>query len=303
MQSHTISDIFKEYSGKLDHIDLELLVAHEIGKSREFLLAHPETQVTSQQSSIISKMLKRRLKGEPIAHILSHKEFFGLDFEVNKHTLIPRPETEMLVEEALEVLHGDLRRDLRKVTVVDVGTGSGNIAISIAKNLPAISHKPSAIEFFGIDISKDALKIARRNAKKHETGKKIKFLYGNLLTPFFKNSKFKIQNSKMIILANLPYLSKEIFDSAPIDVKKFEPKSALYSSKKGLAHYEELFSQIKKLLATSYELLVTVFIEFSPEQKKDLQKLIKKILPRSKTSFQKDLAGKWRIAHVEISNS
>ena len=104
----------------------------------------------------------------------------------------------------------------------------------------------------------------------------------------------------MIIVANLPYLSKKIYDSAPIDIKKYEPKSALYSHKEGLAHYEKLFKQIK-IIIPYYTLHATCYIEMSPEQKNKLAELIKNYFPQSKTIFHKDLAGKWRVCAINIT--
>jgi release factor glutamine methyltransferase len=295
-----ISDIFKKYSQKLDHLDLELLIAHVIGKSREFVMAHPEWTVTSNQQSVISKNIQRRIQKEPLAHITGSKEFFGLDFEVNKHTLVPRPETELLVEAVISNQQSVTSNNRSKTFFIDIGTGSGNIIISLIKSLVSYELPVTSYNFTGIDISKEALKIAKRNAKKHKVNKKIKFLYGNLLDPFVKTTHYSLPTTNLVILANLPYLSKEIFQSAPIDVKKFEPKSALYSPKKGLAHYKKLFTQIKKLLVTCQLSHVTCYLEFSPEQKILLQKLIKENFPKSKASFQKDLAGKWRLAKIEL---
>lgn len=249
------------------------------------------------------------MRGEPVAYIVGHKEFYGLDFKVDENTLIPRPETELLVEKALSSVIGhpprvDEQSSSRveagrsSVSIIDVGTGSGNIIISIANELKkVIGHRSSIIGFFGIDISKDALKIAKNNAKTHGVDKKIDFLHGDLLSPIIGNWKLEIGNSTMIIVANLPYLSKEIFASAPIDVKKYEPKSALYSSKQGLSHYEKLLKQIKKLLFIVHCSLFVV-LELSPEQKTLITKMIKKIFPSAKIEFFKDLAGKWRVCKI-----
>jgi len=186
-------------------------------------------------------------------------------------------------------------------TIIDVGTGSGNIIISIAKNIHAAwtsdvqMRKGHRMSFYATDIFRKALTVARHNAKKHDVDKQIKFLKGSLLSPIL-NTKYKIQNT--IIVANLPYLSQKIYNEAMPDVKNFEPKSALLSDNNGLRHYEELFRQIK-ILDTRYKILNTI-IEFSPEQKPMLQKLIKKHFPTARPEFHKDLAGKWRVAELGI---
>lgn len=256
----------------MKQLDIELLISHAIKKAREFVLAHPEFEISNTQAIKIEELIKRRLKHEPIAYILGEKEFYGLDFKVNEHTLIPRPETELIIEKVLAL-------NPKNSNIVDIGTGSGNIIIALAKNLQAKN------KFFGIDISSKALQIAKQNAKTNKVEKKIKFLKGNLLQPLTKN---KIENA--IIIANLPYLSKKIYDATMPDVKKFEPKSALYSAEEGLAHYRKLFSQIK--------FPAKIFIEFSPEQKSSLSKLAKELFPKAKLNFHKDLAQKWRILEI-----
>lgn len=296
----TISDIQKAYFGKIDLTDIEILIVDSIGKSREFILAHPEYEIPSLKIEKLKLKISRRLKGEPIAYILGHKEFYGLDFMVNKHTLIPRPETELLVEIALDQLKVHKVSKVHKVIIVDIGTGSGNIIVSITKAIEKSKIQNATAEFVGIDISKDALKIAKKNAAIHNLDKKIAFLNGSLLTPIIENCKLKIENSKMIILANLPYLSKEIYQSAPIDVKKFEPKTALYSPEQGLQHYRRLLEQLKDLLAANRQLQISLLLEISPEQKTLLPAVIKPIFPKAKVSFQKDLAGKWRVCKIII---
>jgi len=299
----TIAEITKTYAKKLDLIDSEILLSHVIKKSREFVLAHPERVITKIQETNIKKFLTRRAKGEPLAYIVRHKEFYGLDFVVNKHVLVPRPETELIVEQMLDLLRSVLRSKLRNTVIVDVGAGSGNIIVSLAHEL-----KMDA-KFYAIDISKDALIIAKKNAKNHGVDKKIKFLHGNLLIPFMESIRNKQKNDythadghrqvyNFIVIANLPYLSKEIYQSAPRDVKKFEPKSALFSAKHGLAHYEKLLKQIKAILMTGDGLLITAFFEISPEQKKPLTKMIKSVFPKANVSFAKDLAGKWRVCKI-----
>ena len=354
-------DVFE--GGFINPLDLDLLIAHVIKKEREFILIHPEYILNKNQELRIKNYVQRRLKNEPLAYILGEKEFYGLNFKVNRHTLIPRPETELMVEIAMEFIktnehegmgakeheniktlsvcvipevsisekakrfHGNTTiRDLKEenrsrisdfltahssqekstswddTAVVDVGTGSGNIVISILKNLIIDSKfEIRNSKFFGLDFSENALKIAKQNAKLNKVNKNIKFLHGNLLSPLNHNSRFKIHNSKILILANLPYLSKDIYAACALNVKKYEPKSALYSANDGLAHYEKLFFQIKKILQnTKYKIQNTILMEISPEQKKPLPPLIKKYFPQAKIEFKKDLAEKWRVCKIEI---
>jgi len=287
----TIRDLYQKYSKKIDLLDLELILTHVLKKTREFVLAHPEYKITKYKVSAIKYLVSRRIKKEPIAYILGQREFFGLSFKVNKYTLIPRPETELLVELTIDKILNTKYQIPN--TIIDIGTGSGNIIISLAK------HMRGGNKFAAIDISSKALKIAKQNAKLHKVNKKIKFLRGNLLEPMIRNWKLEIGNSRIVILANLPYLSKKIYSSASKDVKKYEPMSALLSGDDGLSHYKKLFKQIKKLVM-GCGLQVTGFFEFSPEQKNLLHKLLKNTFPNAKTSFHKDLSGRWRIAQIEL---
>ena len=305
----TIFEIKKKYSKKIDILDLELIIAHIIKKPREFILTHPEKKLTAQQIEKISNFTGRRLKHEPIAYILGQKEFYGLNFKVNKHTLIPRPETELLVELALCSMKPACRRgrhetyNKKNTTIIDIGTGSGNIIISLAKNIQTSNvHNGHSMSFFGIDISKKALTVAKHNARKNNVAEKIKFLKGNLLEPIIKNINCYMFHAScsMIIIANLPYLSKKIYSETMPDVKNFEPKSALLSGTDGLDHYKKLFQQIILLRKNCFMFHVSCFMEISPEQKPKIAKLIKKYFPNAKIEFQKDLAQKWRVAIFEI---
>ena len=295
----TIGEIKKLYSLKLDYIDVELLLMNSLNKTREFVLTYPEFELNEFQIKNFKLKISRRMRGEPIAYITGHKEFYGLDFEVNKHTLVPRPETELMVEQVLHETYG-IKHETNTVCVIDVGTGSGCIIISVANSSEKdTSYKIPDTRYYAIDISKEALKIAKKNAKTHELTDKIKFLHGNLLEPILKCSMIHASCS-MIITANLPYLSKDIYNSAPIDVKKFEPKSALYSPEQGLQHYRKLLKQIKEILDSCSMFHVSCFFEISPEQKRSLTKIIKSVFSEADTSFTKDLAGKWRICKIVI---
>ncbi|NTW27371.1 MAG: peptide chain release factor N(5)-glutamine methyltransferase [Candidatus Moranbacteria bacterium] len=325
----TILEITNEYKGKIDYLDLEIIIANSLKKTREFVLTYPKYLITKIQDTKIKKCIQRRISGEPIAYIIGHKEFHGLDFIVNKDTLVPRPETELMVEEALQLMQ-DTRYEIQDTKIIDIGTGSGCIIIAITNELTKNTNQNGVISslsrdlssdssislrftrndklsFFATDISEGALRIAKKNAKTHDLDKEIRFVKSNLLSAFIQNTKYKIRATNLIITANLPYLSKEIYNSAPIDVKKFEPKSALFSPEEGLAHYRKLLEQVKNQvinfasdLSSRHQSSVTLFLEISPEQKKSLTKLIKSIFPTAKIEFKKDLASKWRLCKISI---
>lgn len=323
----TTQDLRKKYYQRIAPLDMELLFSFVLKKPREFILAHPEHKISKNQELKINNYIQRGIKNEPIAYILGKKEFYGIDFKVTKDTLIPRPETELIVDLALEELrklvrkhlpphqntaHNNIKttnnfwcRGLRTISVVDVGTGSGNIIISIAKQLknqepclPAGRLRIKNHTLFGIDISNKALAVAKQNAKAHKLDKKIKFLHGNLLDPILKNKRYFIHPTPYIILANLPYLSSQIYAHTPKNVRSYEPKSALYSPQNGLKHYTKLLKQITSLNVLD----LACYMEISPEQKPLIQKIIKQILLSAQVTFYKDLAQKWRVCKIEIQS-
>ncbi len=300
----TIKKLTSQYSKKIDFLDIEIIIANSLAKTREFVLANPDYELSATQNKKIVLLLERRMKQEPIAHITRHKEFYGLNFIINKHTLVPRPETELMVEQAI---HESRIMNKKSCTIIDVGTGSGCIIVAIAHTLEhgacdiaqdTDQCQPSKIKYYATDISSEALKVAKKNARSHDT--KVRFLHGDLLLPALpKLNAKKLMPRKLILTANLPYLSKEIYDSAPVDVKKYEPKSALYSAEAGLAHYRKLLKQIKNLV-DGRKLSITAFFEISPEQKTPIIKLVSGILPSAKIETIKDLTGRWRICKISI---
>lgn len=257
-------------------------------KTKEYLLAHPEYRLNFWQRCRKKYLLYLKKKGWPLAYLAGHKEFFGLDFLVNIHTLIPRPETELMVEETLRVILSDNEESLKPPILIDVGTGTGCIPIAIAK-------KTTNITIFASDLSRGALCVAKNNAKKNEV--KIKFLYGDLLKPFFKkNNNLAIQqfgNSKIIITANLPYLTEKQFASE-LSIQK-EPKKALIAdNKNGLSLYKKLLEQIKSLKFSN----AIIFLEIDPSQNVDIKKIIHETIPKAIVEIKNDLAGRDRLVKI-----
>lgn len=300
----SILDFFNKYSSKIDYFDLELLISRVLKKPREFVLANPSFKISKTRGLKLETLIRRRIKHEPLAYILGRKEFYNLTFKVDKNVLIPRPETELLVDLALKEISNS-KFQVSSFMIIDIGTGSGCIIISLLKQLQVSpqSNKFGAgqanFKFYGIDISAKAIKIAKQNAKTHQVGKKIKFFKGNLLNPLKRRALQAARDTQFIIVANLPYLSKSIYRSASPDVKKFEPEIALLSPDEGLDHYAKLFRQIQKSRISSRKL--RIFLEISPEQKNKISKLIKSLFSRPKIKFEKDLAGKWRVCKMKIN--
>jgi len=240
-------------------LEAEILLAAVLKKPPVFLLTRGEKKITKTQNAKYRRLIARRLKGEPVAYLTGHKEFYGLNFKVNKNVLIPRPETELMVEEALKLI----TRNPQPVTLIDVGTGSGCIIITLAKSIK--NYRPEAdqpwadelspfakasedkkitnYDFLATDISNGALKVAKQNSRLHDVNKNIKFIQGNLLEPIL-NSKFLIRSAsrrtKFVILCNLPYGWKAWKNNCSLDTAglKFEPQIALFTDNHGLGLYK-----------------------------------------------------------------
>ena len=303
-------------------LEAEVLLSYILKKPREILFTYPEKKLTKNQVNHYKELISRRLKGEPIAYLIGQKKFYDLNFFVNKNVLIPRPETELMVEEALDFITRNAKRTThnmehgkRAYTIIDVGAGSGCIIITLAKllksKLPASPARLDSAKRAGglivnyqllaTDISKPALTVARKNARLHQVNKKIKFIQGNLLEPIIKNRKSQIANRKLIILANLPYGWKEWKNNCSMETVglKFEPEIALFAGKNGLQTYKELLKQIVRLAVVCRQGLICL-LEFDPRQMNLIKRLIKKHLPEAKLQIKKDLAGHNRLAIIEI---
>ena len=278
--------------------EAEILLSDILKKPREFLLAYGEYKLTKSQIKNYKLQIAKRLKNMPIAYIIGEKEFYGLKFKVNKNVLIPRPETELMIEEALKLIN---KNNLRCATVIDIGTGSGCVIIAFAKQIINLKLKISNFKFLAIDISKKVLIAAKQNSKIHDVNKNIKFLCGNLLEPLLNKSKIINPKSKIIILANLPYLTlTQIKNSLTI---KHEPRLALFGGKNGLELYEKLFQQINYLIQnTKYKIQNPLFAlcEIDPRQTNRIKRLVKKYLPQAKLRIKKDLLGLNRIAFIAL---
>jgi release factor glutamine methyltransferase len=291
-----IKNIKKNFSPYLPQAEIDILLSFAIKKDKVFLHTHPEEKISESAISRFKKLAKKRLSGEPIAYLLGRKEFYGNIFNVNKHVLVPRPETELIIEIVLPLL----KNSQKNITVIDVGTGSGCIIITLAK-LTDGQDKKQKIKFFGTDISEKALVVARQNARRHKMGKKINFLQGNLLQPLFDSSiNQKYLKNPQIIIANLPYLTSQQIKNSP-DIKK-EPRLSLFGGQDGLKYYRQMFkqiSQIKKIYKSDY----LVLSEIDPAQKNIFEKLIRKELPDCSVKIKKDLKGHHRLAIVAANSA
>ena len=229
-------------------LDAELLLAHFLEKPREYLFAHPETIL--RKGPILTQLnawLERRVKREPMAYILGGKEFYGRTFRVTPDVLVPRPESETMIELLKELV--DSEQLTADSSVADIGTGSGCLAITSKLEL-------SQLEIIAIDNSQKALEIAKENAQTHHA--EIKYLKGNLLEPLLT-----VNCQLSAILANLPYVD-EGWDVSP--ETRFEPREALFSAEKGLELIKRLITQTTAKLQKNGFLL----LEADPRQHKEI---------------------------------
>lgn len=274
----------REKFNSLPDGDVQIILAEIIGRDRAYILAHPEYRPNIIQRVKIRTALKKLSLGYPVAVILGHKEFYGLDFLVNKHTLIPRPDTEMLVSEALKILRNNQFGGNEQM-LIDVGTGSGSIPIAIAKTL-----KVAGIKTIATDISRRVLRVAKKNAKRHQAD--ILFFHRDLIADL---DSILSDYNVFVITANLPYLTGEQFRAEP-SIRR-EPKTALVSDETiGLNIYAKLFGQIYDILTNSQ---LFILCEIDPRQNIAATALAIKYFPNAAIEIKKDLSGRDRLLTIK----
>ena len=248
---------------------VELLLLHVLGRNRTWLYAYPEEVVAEAEAERFFDLIARRAAGEPTQHLTGKQEFWGLEFEVTPDVLIPRPETEHLIEVALDRLalrelraNRPQKSDGAGLQIADIGTGSGCIAIALAKELPAAN-------FLATDISPAALAVAKRNATRHQVANRIEFSEANLLSPVGAQQAAprpgKIQNSASLashgsritdrdsrlfdlIASNPPYIGRREAPALPREVRDHEPHAALFGGEEGYELYADLITESAKHL-------------------------------------------------------
>ena len=238
-------DFFKKKEIEKPQLEAEILLAHAMNIKRIELYTAFESEPTEAQRTIFRDFVKRRGSGEPAAYLTGSKEFYSLLFKVDRNVLIPRPETEDLVLQTLDQLKTYSANDVPVIT--DVGTGSGIIAVTLAKHLP--KHLAAA-KIIAVDTSKKALDVARCNAETHGVAGRIDFRQSDLLE--------QISETLDIIVSNPPYVSQSEFEALPVDVKDFEPKAALLAGTKGTEVVERLILQSSDRLRSGGHLLMEV---------------------------------------------
>lgn len=260
-------------------LDAEVVLSCLLNKDRSYLIAHSNAPLEKVQNKKFKKLIKRRGKSEPLAYITGAQPFYSQNFIVNKNTLIPRPETEQLIDliKNNHAPHQDL-------TIIDLGTGSGNIGLTLAKDF-------ANSEVLALDIDKKALKIAQLNRYKLQI-KNITFLKSNLLQEAQKH-----ETKADIIVANLPYLTKEDIKSSPTQKELYyEPRKALLAKDFGLALIKKSIKQSLSIFKPNG----VFYLEFHPTQTKKLAKWIKSEQLPFETEIIKDFSNRERFVILKF---
>lgn len=258
-------------------LECELLLRHALNISRVQLYQDIEQKLSLKQEGTFWRLIERRLTGEPAAYIIGHREFYGLDFYVDSRVLIPRPETELLVEKAL-----NLAQKKAISTIADVGTGCGAIAIALALNLPQT-------RIYATDISTPALEVTLTNCRKHQVANRILLLHGDLLDP--------LPEPVDLIIANLPYVNEK--ELTPKSSLSFEPGLALNGGSDGLERIRRLCRQASEKLNTESSLL----LEIGQGQAAAVADLLHSLFPSAEIEVTPDLGGIDRVVSCTHTHS
>ena len=260
-------------------LDAEVLLAHVLGCDRAWLYAHPEHRLSAPKLNAYRPLISRRVGREPVAYLTGHKEFFGQDFVVTPDVLIPRPETECLVEQAL-----DCAASLPLSPIIaDVGSGSGAVAVSLAVHLPQA-------RVIALDVSPAALAVTRRNAARHGVAQRVHCLQADLLA--------SLTGPLDLVVANPPYLSQAELASASPEVAGWEPRVALHGGSDGLAVIRRIVAMAAYRLGPGSALLM----EIGATQGAEALGLAQRHFPQANLQIVQDYAGRDRLLVVRCPN-
>jgi len=286
----TIKDALEYAVGKLAHegqksalLDAQVLLGHVLDVDRATLYTYPERALTAEQERQFFQLIERRERGEPVAYLTGHKEFYGLDFFVDKRVLIPRPETELLVEIALSVMRKRLNAG-RIPIAADIGTGSGAIPIALVVEEPRLPY------LYASDISSEALDVAARNVQRHHVEQRVHLLHGDLLAA--------LPEPVDILIANLPYVGTDEMNILAPDILAYEPQLALFSGPNGLDLVCRLLIETKQSAMLKSE--AVLLLEIGYQQRKALAELINELWPEAIVTFKRDYAGWDRVLQIAL---
>ncbi len=260
-------------------LEAEILLMHVLGVDRAKLYALLGEELSGGDAEVLAQLVNRRLTNEPVAYIVGHREFFGYDFHVAPGVLIPRPESELLVEETLDFVRGYFPEE--DPIIAEIGTGSGAIAISLALLLPKA-------EIYATDISARALEIARVNCERHGVQDRVHLLEGDVLAP--------LPEPVDIIIANLPYIGDEELEELGDEIRMFEPLEALAGGGDGLDKVRQLLVKVGEKLRPEG----LVLLEIGYVQRGAAASLRLLLPPAASVGLVKDLGGRERVLKIRI---
>lgn len=265
-------------------LDAAVLLGHICKATRAQVMAYPERLLTAEQCAAFRTLLDRRVAGEPVAYLTGHREFMGLDFLTDARALVPRPETELLVEAGLEAARARLAHleAGADVLAADIGTGSGAIAVALA------ALEPRLTRVFAVDVSPEALTLARENVERLGVRDRVMLLQGDLLDP--------LPAPVDLLLANLPYIAPEDAETLPRDVRAYEPAGALFGEGDGLGHFRRLFAGAAPHLRPGAVLL----LEIGADQGPAVCDLAHRAVPHAAVEVRRDYAGLDRMVLVRL---
>ena len=272
----------RQHGSDTPRLDTEILLAHARGCQRIELYTRFDEALSEKERRVMRELVQRRAQAEPVAYLVGHREFFSLGFKVTPDVLIPRPDTETLVVELLEVL-----RDIDKPRVLDVGTGSGCIAVTTAVNCPEA-------QITAIDISPAALAVARENAAAHKVADRVRFLEGDLFAPLGASNATDRFN---VITSNPPYVRADEMEGLQIDVLRHEPHLALVAGADGLEIIRRLVKDAPAHLAPGGHLLM----EISPRQADAVKALLESTGAYGDITLIKDLTNRPRVVRATVT--
>jgi release factor glutamine methyltransferase len=261
-------------------LDAELLLAHVLEVNRAAILTRPDRRLTPKQLTRFRYLVDRRAAREPLAYIVGHREFYGLDFVVNPAVLIPRPETELLVEFALLLGRRLAQEQPSPLRIADVGAGSGAIAVALAVHLPGAT-------VYAVDESAAALAVTAENARRHHVAERVHLLQGDLLAP--------LPGAVHLLTANLPYVTSEEWERLPPEIHDHEPRAALDGGPDGLALIGQLLSVAGACLYPGGAIL----LEIGASQGAAATDLACRHFPRAEVRLHQDYAGLDRLIVVQ----
>ena len=263
--------------------DAEWLLAHLLGVERWALHLEPERPVPSEACEQFAEFLARRRQGEPLQHLLGWEEFYGIKLRITPQALIPRPETELLVEWALEILRGSGALGRRQL-VIDLGTGSGAIACALARSSPQVS-------VVGVDISACALTVARQNVRALGIDGQVKLVRGDLFGPLGHPRLRRGYPAADLVVANPPYIASGELGALPVEVRAFEPRQALDGGPDGMALHRRIIAEAGQHLRPGGWLLM----EAGEGQPESLARMLAEARAFEAIEVRKDLQGRDRM--------